>query len=152
MTTESQRFLVPPQRVKWIMRELAQAGIQPKMERGQDGFVFFTVDDRGAAVIEKVIDYKSKRKFGTHPAHRFVNTLAALVATVAAAGGIYQAVLAGSYLLAAATVGLIVFIWWARSILNSDRSAARLFQPIKPRGRSTKGNHRQRRRSRHGRR
>lgn len=148
---ETQQFMVPQQRVKWVMHELAQAGVDPQMERGRDGFVTFTVGAKGASVIQGVMDHqRKKRKFGTHPAHKAANTVAASIATVAAVGGIYQAIIAGSFAMAGATAAMVMFIWWARSILNSDESAARLFQPIKPprRRRSTQRGKRKRRRPR----
>ena len=125
-----QTFMVPPQRVAWVMREFENAGIQPQTRPGEDGYIIFTVDERGAAIIERIMAYQSKRRFGSHPVHKAVNTVMALVMTALVAGIVFMSFATGAFLYLVPSIALLIFVWWARSVLNSDKSAARLFKIV----------------------
>ena len=117
---------IPAQRVGWAHRELQKAGMLQQSQSNGDGSHTFQVDAQNGAILQSVIDHKtSKKPFGAHPAHKGVNTVAALIAMLAGAGVLVLSLLSGSFVFVVPTLALLAFIWGARRILNSER---RLFR------------------------
>lgn len=69
---------------------------------------------------------KGERKyaFGQHPVHKTLNTLVAIIATILA---ITYVMSGGNLLSDIMVIVLIIFIWFANSILGSDKNTAFIF-------------------------
>lgn len=116
---EPLQYTVPPQRVGWAYREMAQAGLQPQSQRNDDGSHTFHVrDPQTGAILAGILNYEQRNhtwgRQGTGKAPRsrmmFMVVAVLVLATFGRVGMLILALGMSGFLATFALWPLFVFI------------------------------------------